>query len=454
MNTATKMQTTHAVAAQIYATRFKDFPEDVRSYAKTLTLSALGAMIAGASRVSGRIMTRFVERAGGNPHAAVMGTALRTNVETAAMVNATLAHSTEYEDDSFPEAVSSYTIFPVVFALGELVRATGEEFVEAFVTGYEMQARIGLACPEIRRRGMLTLSVAGALGATAAAAKLLKLDVERTTMALSLAASQCSGIAHQTGTTAHTFEMGVAARNGVTAALLAADGATGQPDVFEAERGMFHIYNDGKIASASDVLEQWGRPYRTMAIGIKAFPCCYHLQRFIEAIVKLKREKCFTATDVQRVSVEVNLFIPQVIQYPDPKDEDQSQFSLPHAIAAAVLEERVSPESFGDKSINDPLFKAMRAKVDTVVREDWGWATIGWTPTITISLKNGERLVAQPERASGQPPDYFSFDQVTGKYRTCVDPKLEKGRIYHSIEMVRKLEECGDIGEVVREVTR
>lgn len=454
MNSATKMQTTRAVAAQICATRFNDLPEDVRSYGKTLALSALGATIAGALRVSGRIMTGFVERAGGNPHAAVMGTALRTNVETAAMVNATFAHSTEYEDDSFPEAVSSYTIFPVVFALGERIKSTGKEFLEAFVAGYETQARIGLACPEIRRRGMLTLSVAGTLGCTAAASKLLKLDVECTTMALSLAASQCSGIAHQTGTTAHTFEMGIAARNGITAALLAADGATGQPDVFEAERGLFHIVNGGKIATASEVLEQWGRPYRTMAIGIKAYPCCYHLQRIIEAIVNLKRDKSFAAANVERVSVEVNLFIPQVIQYPDPKDEDQSQFSLPHAVAAALLDERVGPESFGEKSINDLSFKAMRAKVDTVVREEWGWGTIGWTPTITISLKNGERLVAQPERASGQPPNHFSFDQVTEKYRTCVEPKLEKGKIGRSIEMIRKLDECGDIGEVVREVTR
>lgn len=454
MNSVTTMQTTQAVAAQVCATNYRDLPENVVSYTKTLALSALGAMIAGASRVSGRIMTRFVERAGGSPHAAVMGTSLRTNVETAAMVNASLAHSTEYEDDSFPEAVSSYTIFPVAFALGEYLKSSGKEIIEAFVAGYETQARIGLACPETRRRGMLTLSVAGALGCAATAAKLLKLDTERTTMAFSLAASQCSGIAHQTGTTAHTLEMGIAARNGATAALLAADGAKGQADIFEAERGLFHIINGGKIPAGEDVLREWGRPYRIMAIGIKGYPCCYHLQRIIEAIVDLKRRHGFSAADVAEVCVEVNLFFPQIVQYPEPKDEDQTQFSMQHAVAAALLDERVGPSSFGDRSIDDPAFKAMRATARMVIREEWGWATIGWTPVITISLENGAQLVAQPEHARGQPPNHFSFDEVTEKYRICVEPRLKASRIDRSIERVRNLEECGEIGALVSEVTQ
>ncbi len=452
MNRATELQTTQAVAAHICGTRFERLPGDVVEYGKALTLSALGAMIAGASRVSGRSMTRFIENSGGNPLAAILGTGLRSNVENAAMANATFAHSTEYEDDSFPEAVSSYTILPVAFALGEYRKSSGRIFLEAFVAGYETQARIGLACPDIRRRGMLTLSVAGALGCAATAAKLLDLDEHRTTMTLSLAASQCSGIAHQTGTTAHTLEMGIAARNGATAALLAAEGATGQADIFEAERGLFHVINGGKIASATDVLGQWGQPYRMMAIGIKSYPCCYHLQRIIEAIVDLRRKNGFAAGDVLEVSVEVNQFIPQIIQYPEPVDEDQSQFSLQHAVAAAVLEERVGPDSFGEKSLANPAFKEMRAKVKMVVREEWGWATIGWTPIITISLKSGVKLEARPECARGQPPQYFTFDEVTEKYRTCVDSRLDAGRIERSIEMVRRLEECSDIGSIVREV--
>jgi 2-methylcitrate dehydratase PrpD len=444
------MQTTREVAARISATKFAEFAPDVIAYSKTLTLSALGAMIAGAARTSGQIMTRYVTRAGGNPEATVTGTTLKTNVETAAMANATFAHSTEYEDDSFPEAVSSYTIFPAVLALGEHLRSSGPEIIEAFVVGYEMQSRIGLACQEARRRGMLTLSWAGTLGCAAAAAKLLKLDVQRTTMALSLAASQCSGIAHQVGTSAHTFEMGISGRNGLTSALLAADGFTGQPDIFEAPRGLFHILNGGKIPTTEDVLGNWGRPYRLLEIGIKMYPCCYHLQRIIEAIVKLKQEHHLAARDITEVQVEVNLFIPQVIQYPEPGNEDEVQFSLPHAVAAALLEDKISPRSFSDEKLRDESFKEMRQKVKMVVREEWGWATIGWSPIITVSRNNGEKLTTTLATARGQPPNILDFDEVVEKYRICTEGRLGAENVHRTAEMIRALESCQDISEIIR----
>lgn len=445
------MQTTREVSERICATAFSDFSPEVVAYSKTLTLSALGAMIAGALRTSGQIMTKYVRRVGGNPEATVMGTALKTNVETAAIANATFAHSTEYEDDSFPEAVSSYTIFPVVLALGEHLKASGREIIESFVVGYEVQSRIGLACQEARRRGMLTLSWAGTLGCTAAAAKLLKLDVQRTTMALSLASSQCSGIAHQTGTTAHTFEMGISGRNGLTSALLAAEGFTGQPDILEAPRGLFHILNGGKIPSTEEVFANWGKPFRLLEIGIKMYPCCYHLQRIIEAILNLKRDHQLAPKDVKEVRVEVNLFIPQVIQYPEPSNEDEAQFSLPHAVAAAVIEDTISPSSFGDAKLQDASFREMRKKVKMVVREDWGWATIGWSPIITVVLNNGKELRTTLGSAKGQPPNRLDFDAVVEKYRICTEPRLGARNVHRSVNMVRALENCEDIGEIIRE---
>lgn len=447
------MKTTKRISERICATKFDHFPPDVVEYSKNLALSALGAMISGSFRNSGRIMKKYVERVGGRPEASVMGMGFKTNVETAAMANATFAHATEYEDDSFPDAVSSYTIFPAVLALGEKLNAPGKDIIESFVVGYETQARIALACPDGRRRGILMLSLAGTLGCTAAAAKLLKLDVERTTMALSLAASQGGGIAHQTGTHAHTFEMGISGRDGLTAALLGAEGFTGQPDIFEAPRGLFDIITGGKIPKAQDILDDWGNPFRIMEIGIKMYPCCYHLQRLIEGTLILKREHKLSASDIEEVKVDVNLFMPQVLQYPEPRNEDETQFSLPHAIAAAFLEEKIIPNSFGEEKINDMPFKRMRRKVKMIVREEWGWGTIGWSPIITIVLKNGEKLIREHPNAKGQPPNLLSFEEVIEKYKVCTESVLDDKKINKSVSMVRELDYCKNIVDVIREVT-
>ena len=96
---------TREIAQRVSTTRLDEIPENVSSYSKTLAMSALGAMLAGPQSAGSDIVTRYVKRAGGTPEATVFGASHKTSVEWAALANATYAHATEYEDDSFPEAV-------------------------------------------------------------------------------------------------------------------------------------------------------------------------------------------------------------------------------------------------------------------------------------------------------------------------------------------------------------
>jgi len=444
---------TFEIAKRVSGTTFNDLPANVAEYSKTLAMSALGAMIAGVNSAGSDIMTRYVQRAGGTSEATVFGAGFKTSLEGAALANATYAHATEYEDDSFPEAVSSYTTFPVIFALGEHLRADGRTVLAAFAASYEAQARIGLACREARRLGYMVLSLAGSIGCAAAGARLLGLDARATANALSIAASQASGIGYQTGSMAHIAEMGFAARNGVTAALLAADGFTGQPDILEVPRGLLNIITTGKVENPAGIIGDWGRPYRVLEIGIKHYPCCYHLQRIIEATLDLRMKGHVSADSLESAQVEVNAFFPTVVQHPEPHDEIEAQFSLPHAVACALLEPKVLPASFSKAKIDAAEFRALRSKVKMVVREDWGWTPTGWTPRITYRLKSGREIVIEPKFAKGQPPDLLSLDACIGKYRGCVEGLLAEKDIVKSIEMLRSLETCGDLRDLTAAVT-
>lgn len=443
---------TQEIARRVAATSYEHLPADVVQYSKTLAMSALGAMVAGPACTASDIVTRYVARAGGAAEATVLGGGAKNSVEWAALANATYAHATEYEDDSFPEAVSSYTLFPAVLALGEMLRSDGQTALAAFVLGYEAQARIGLACREARRLGYMVLALAGTIGCAVSAAKLLRLDERRTTNAISIAASQGSGLGHQTGSMAHIVEMGFAARNGLTAALLAADGFTGQPDILEAPRGLFNIITAGKVDAVDAIITDWGRPYRVLEVGIKQYPCCYHLQRIIEATVALRQSGTVSADAIESVQVEVNAFFPTVVQHPEPHDEIEAQFSLPHAVAAALIEPRVLPSSFSMAKVESSVFRDLRRKVRMVVREEWGWTPTGWTPRITYRLRDGTEIVKEPQRSKGQPPDLLGFDECVAKYRGCVDSVLDEKAITHSVETLRSLERCEDVGQLMRTV--
>lgn len=444
---------TREIARRAAGTGYDAFPAEVVAYSKTLAMSALGAMVAGPASPGSDIVTRYVRRAGGAAEATVLGGAPKTSVEWAALANATYAHATEYEDDSFPEAVSSYTLFPAIFALGEHLRSDGQDVIAAFVLGYEAQARIGLACREARRLGYMVLALAGAIGCAVSAARLLRLDERRTINAISIAASQGSGLGYQTGSMAHIVEMGFAARNGLTAALLAADGFTGQPDILEAPRGLFNLITAGKVDSVDSIIDDWGKPYRVLEVGIKQYPCCYHLQRIIESTVALREAGRVAADTVDEVQVEVNAFFPTVVQHPEPHDQIEAQFSLPHAVAAALLDDRVLPSSFSKARIESPAFGELRRKVKMVVREEWGWTPTGWTPRIRYRLRDGTEIVHEPQRSRGQPPELLGFDQCVEKYRGCVDTVLPEAAVARSVEILRSLERCTDVAELMRTVT-
>lgn len=443
------MEITKTMARLVSETCLENLPQDVVAYSKSLGLSAFGAMVAGLHCPAGEITRRYVQRAGGNPEASVLGAEFRTSVEMAALANGTFAHATEYEDDSFPEAVSSYTIFPAVFALAEKLGSSGADAIAAFVAGYEVQARIGLACLEARRMGYMVLSLAGTLGCAASGARLLGLDKERTAMALSIAASQGSGIGYQTGTMAHILEMGIAARNGLTAALLAADGFTGKPDVLEAPRGLFNLITAGNVEDPERIVAEWGQPYRVMEVGIKQYPCCYHLQRIIEATLELREEAGLRAGDIERIEVEVNRFFPTVVQHPEPRNEVEAQFSLPHVIAAAIVEGDVLPDSLSLEKIQGQCYRDLRAKVKTIIRSDWNEGTNGWTPNVHVRLRNGKLITRSPQHARGQPPAFLSFEEVTNKYRRCLAGWMDSGRIDRSIALFARMETLEDVSHII-----
>jgi 2-methylcitrate dehydratase len=447
------MKITQGIGERVAGTRIEELPQAAIDYSATLAMSALGAMVSGHRCTGGPETIRYIKRQGGVPEATVLGGGFKVSVELAGLANGTFAHATEYEDDSFPEAVSSYTLFPPIFALAEHLRSPGSRVIEAFVAGYEAQARIGLACREARRIGYMVLSLAGSIGVAAAAAKLLGLNATQTTHAISIAASQGGGIGYQTGTTAHILEMGFSARNGITAAFMAAEGMTGQLDVLEAPRGLMNMITGGKVEAPEKILEDWGNPYRIFEIGIKSYPCCYHLQRIIEATFELKRERGLRPEDIRNVDVEVNAFFPTVVQHPEPRTEIESQFSLPHSVAIAMIEDDVLPSGFSRKSIEDERFRSFRPKVKTIVREDWGWAPTGWTPRITYTLATGEVIVREPKAAKGQPPALLGFDECIPKYRGCVDDLLPLEHVQRSIEMLRNLRNLPDTSALVAEVS-
>ncbi|MEO7404362.1 MAG: MmgE/PrpD family protein, partial [Burkholderiales bacterium] len=245
------MSATAALAEFISAFKVEQIPTAVRDYARAVIKDGTGALLAAANPdfSTGRLIADFVREQGGTPRSSVVGFGFKTSPVMAALANGTMGYACDVEPHH-PEAILHpiAVMIPTALALGEPANSSGSELLAAVVLGCEIEYRVSMALgpAEQYALGFHPSAVCGTFGATAAAATMLKLDAEATGRALGLAACQASGMmAWESDPTenARPFQMGVAARNGVTSALLAQKGFGGPANVFDHGHTVLHAFS-------------------------------------------------------------------------------------------------------------------------------------------------------------------------------------------------------------------
>lgn len=411
-----------------------------------LALSHLGMTVAGSVMPFGKIVIEYVKQNHGLEEAAVIGGGIRSSAEFAALANGSLAHTTELEDDSFPDGLYSCGTWPAVFAVGEKFKLSGREVIEAFVLGYEVGSRIGLASLPAIVKGHLNAAGCLTIGSAAMAAKLMKLDVEETTHALSIAASQTQGIARQTGTGAHLIEAGFAGRGGICAAALARLGYTGNPAILEGRGGFMDLW-----AGEPDFNLPLGDGFRVMDIGIKKYPCCYLQQRNVDGVLDLITEHGIVWDDVASIEHEINGTVAMYLKYPQPETGEDARFSLEHSTVACFFERKVFLDSYTDQKAKDPRFREAREKVKVTVHPDWPEGYFAFHSPVTIRLKNGAEYRKVCIDARGDPSRRLRPEEVMSKYFACLDfaGTFTRDTAEKAADMTQKLDTLDDISELV-----
>jgi 2-methylcitrate dehydratase len=211
--------------------------------------TAIGAMPSDAYAIA----KRCAARVSSTPGASVLGGG-KSSVEWACFVNGLLIRYLDFNDTYLSkEPAHPSDNLAAVLAVGEAVGAGGRDLITAAVLAYEIQCRFCDAA-SLRKHGVDHVTY-GAISSAVAAAKLMKLDVARLTHTVGLA-GVCNVALRQTRSGELSMWKGCAfanaARNGVFAATLAADGMTGPAPIFEGDLGFFKLvareaFNPGPV---------------------------------------------------------------------------------------------------------------------------------------------------------------------------------------------------------------
>jgi 2-methylcitrate dehydratase PrpD len=430
-------------------------PAPGRVRAAAAVLDTVGVTLAGASEPAARIVQQVVAPGGGGGGGAdadacrVLGTRTRASATDAALANGTAAHALDYDDMCFVSlAHPSAPLVAAALAAAELAHASGRALLDAYIVGFEIEARLGrLMNPRHYQRGWHCTSTLGTIGAAAAASRLLGLDGTAAGHALAIAASEASGLKENFGTMVKPLHAGLAARNGVLAALLASRGLTASAQAFEGPQG-FLAAMDSESDALADAIADLGARWEILDTGItvKLYPSCAGTHPTLDAILDLRQREGFTAEDVERIDIQVDSITPTVLIYERPASGLEAKFSMPFCAAAAVVYGRVGIDTFEASSLND--IRVMRLMPRIAMRVDPSLDASGPPLTqarIAIQLRGGRTVSKAANGARGYPERPASNAELGAKFMACARRALPGEAAERALAMLQQIDQLDDI---------
>ena len=460
-----QVRVTAAVVDFISRARWKDFPAEAVVIAKRCIIDGLGVMLAGSTQDAGRILRDYVHDTDARADSTAFGPeAFRTGAASAALVNGTSGHALDWDDTQL--ATSADRIFGLLthptipplaaaLAIGERQRISGKVFLEAFLTGFEVECKISEAIhPDHYLRGFHSSGTVGTFGAMTASAKLLGLDANQIEHALAITASMASGIRVNFGSMTKPLHVGRASQNGVIAAELASKGFTGGRQGLDPPWGFFQVFSHGGGFDVDRIVGKLGNPHTIVwpGVSIKPYPCGVLGHPTMDAMRRLVIKNDVKPEQIKAIRVRAGSNILNPLRYPIARNELEAKFCPAFMVSAIALRRKAGIHEFNDEFVQSAPVQQMMGKVERVLDpeiEAKGWEKI--RSTVEVDLLDGRTLVEHAdERYRGGPDLPFTREELYEKFSDCASLVLPESAIDETFSMMESLESLSDIGELVR----
>jgi 2-methylcitrate dehydratase PrpD len=365
---------THSVTFTLsqYAasTSFTTLPAVVTERAKQVIFDEIACAHFGQRSAAGAMAARYAAAFGGSREAQVFGTNLRLSAPYAALANGTAGHGEEVDGAHVVGGHPGASIVHAAAAMAERQRAPGAELINAVVLGYDIGVRVVQACGGkfvVRDRHHLTSDLFYALGATAAASRILGLGAERICHALALATFQTNGLYALYSERRHiskSFCNGQYAFAGVSAALMSATGLEGNEDILGSPHGLLDAWGDqGRRELITHGL---GEDYAIAGANFKFFNAGYPIHTPVEATMTLVSRHNLRLESIKSIEVGMPSHAMRVVN-----NRHMHNICVQDMLAASLIRDGLKIGDLPFPSVlSDPAFSRVRAQIELVVDPD------------------------------------------------------------------------------------
>lgn len=451
----------HKFATYCVDLEVDNLDDDDAEYAKKLLLDTLGTAVGGA--VWSDSADTVLETARGLNHgngATVLGTGNQLAPENAAFANGALSHSLDYDNRHSAGSLHiGSSVVPAALAMGEMMDADGEALLTALIAGYDVAARLGMACNprSSHERGFHPTGACGTFAATAASGIVAGLNVEELVSAFGLNGSQASG-GYQcsiTGGWNKRFHPGIAARDAFMAVEAAQNGFSGPPDPIEGELGFLQAY--AKRPRPNSAVDNLGDRYEVAHTKIKPYPVGTFAHVPIALLIEIATKHDLDPDDIIEVVVELPTSGAEMFgrdaSDDHPESSAEAQFDAPFAAALALVRRKADLRAFHNALTgNDDAIEHVMSVTSTVGQSELEAALPERYPATVLVKTTGGTYEQSREWVHGEPDHPLTWDDLAAKVNDLAKKTDDEG-MNQLVSTVRNVE-TNSVTELVTAVRK
>jgi len=420
--------------------------EAATTAARLVLLDTLGAMLAGSAQPENARLARAMAERASRPAATLIGHDARVDPLLATLVNATAGVALEVDEGNrWGGGHPAIHVVPGALAVAEERGADGVRLLEAIVAGYEVSSRIGGAT--VPRPNVHSHGTWGTIGTAVAVARLAGLDARAMREIINLAASMSpanSWTPALEGATVRNAYPGRSGLQGILAVELHRAGFTGLAD------GPADVYGTilAEQFEPARALEGWGGPLRIERNYFKLYACCRYNHPALDALAAIRRREPVAAADVAAAEVVVFPFGRRMAS-PEPASLLAAKFSIPWAVAAALVLGHGELSAFTDEARADARIRDLARRVTITVDEAMTPRRSDYpTSRLRLSLRDGRVLEGETGVVRGDADNPAPEPEVLAKFEALAGPVLGERRAGQVVAAVLAIEDVKNVAHL------
>jgi 2-methylcitrate dehydratase len=433
--------------------KFEDLPDEVINEVKRYMYDSIGCAYGGYHTKDLNIIRDIYMEMGGNDEATVLGFGDKLPAVNATLINSLMVRALDFNDIYWKDDPSHPSdIIPAAWAVGELVNANMKDVIVAIVLAYEFEQRLCLfAKPGVRERkwhhATLTQFVSPIV-----AGKLLGLTVDEMVHAIGISGCHNHTIGCPTAGKLTMMKNTVdpmAVQSGVFAALMAKRGYSGTERVFEGKEGFMDAFigwdakdesmkptdmegRDGISSWAWDIealVGELGNSYKIMECGMKAFPTEALTHTHLSCLLNAMISNDLEYSDIKEVKVTCFAQAYDILFDPTkyrPESRETADHSLPYCLAAAMVDKKITTDSFSDEKLKDPRIFEVIDKIKGEPSQEFEKMFPAKQPSRVVVTTNDGRIFEEYlEYPKGDPREPMTIDDLENKFNSLAGDKFD-----------------------------